>query len=305
MATDLIPPPSPAGRPEPDSSESADRIAEGLWSGGERSPRRVSLPPPGGDATTRPPVDSPYRSRFGFVVGALIGVALATVGLGTMLALNASTDGAPDGWSSWRPSGEDELVVAKQVAEYVGVNYRLGDLDQLVAVRSSAMELDGRPFGVALRTAAVGGDIELVDGRGVMFTLDGLGENGSIPGGKPSKERMLLLKREALELALYTFRYVDDVDSVVTFLPPRVDATAGNNQNSPQNALFFRKSQYENFTEEPLVDTLPGTPDATNSSASQSRVVDRLTLPALFRYQLQRSPDGGNSVLVLSPAATG
>ena len=37
---DLIPPPSPAGRPEPESSESAGRIAENLWLGGEERRRR-------------------------------------------------------------------------------------------------------------------------------------------------------------------------------------------------------------------------------------------------------------------------
>ena len=129
MATDLIPPPSPAGRPEPESSESAGRIAAHLWSGGEVSPRRVSVPPPAHAAATTAPAPPPYRSRFGFIVGALFGVALAIIGLGTILALNASKESAPDGWSSWRPSSEEELVVAKQVAEYVGVKYRLGDLE--------------------------------------------------------------------------------------------------------------------------------------------------------------------------------
>ena len=53
-----------------------------------------------------------------------------------------------------------------------------------------------------------------------MYTLNGLGKNGSIPGGSRRSERRLLLRREALELALYTFRYAEDVDMVVTLLPP-------------------------------------------------------------------------------------
>ena len=39
-------------------------------------------------------------------------------------------------------------------------------------------------------------------------------------GGKPSQERLKVLHREALELALYTFRYLPDVEGVVTLLPP-------------------------------------------------------------------------------------
>ena len=162
MAKDLIPPPSPAGRPEPASSESAGRIAEGLWSGGEDATQPETPAPADGEpaaAAAAPLPPSPYHSRFGFVVGALIGVVLAAVGLGVILALNASEEARPDGWSSWRPTGHDELDAAKQIAEHVGVKYRLGDADQLVAVQSSAMEVADRPVSVALRTANVGGDI--------------------------------------------------------------------------------------------------------------------------------------------------
>ncbi|MBA3409158.1 MAG: hypothetical protein H0U06_14085, partial [Solirubrobacterales bacterium] len=80
MAQDLIPPPSPAGRPEPESSESAGRIADGLWSGGEDVARPAHVETPGGEAPTpqamRPIGRSPYRSRFGFVAVALVAVAL-------------------------------------------------------------------------------------------------------------------------------------------------------------------------------------------------------------------------------------
>jgi hypothetical protein len=85
---------------------------------------------------------------------------------------------------------------------------------------------------------------------------------------------------------------------VVTFLPARIETTA------QRSALFFRKSQYDNFTKAPLAETLPGTPAETNKSLSQATVVDRLTLPAFYRYQLNRTPDGGNSILELIPAVT-
>ena len=47
----------------------------------------------------------------------------------------------------------------------------------------------------------------------------GPGQRCSVPG-EPTAERALLLRRESLELALYTFKYMDDVDSVITMLPP-------------------------------------------------------------------------------------
>jgi hypothetical protein len=300
MAEDLIPPPSPAGRPEPESSESADRIAESLWSGGEGADRRSSQPAPDGE----PPepaeprlAPSPYHSRFGFVIGALIGVALAAVGLGTILALNASDETKPDGWSSWRPSGEDGLAAAKQIAQHVGVEYRLGDADQLVAVQSSGMELADRPLGVALRTAAVGGDIRLIEGNGVMYTLNGLGKNGSIPGGEPSEERHLLLRREALELALYTFHYSDDVDMVVALLPPAPpdkDQEEAAGTLPPVQALFYRPGDLRGELAVPLDRTVPPRaprPEQIDLSEPDAKRIDALTRSNLFRATFQQGQD--------------
>ena len=140
--------------------------------------------------------------------------------------------------------------------------------------------------------------------KSLMFVFCGDGQNCALQG-QPTIERHRLLRREALELALYSFRYIDGVDSVVTFLPGAPTRPPGTTSTAVQSALFFRKSQYDNFTKAPLAETLPGTPAQTNSSLSQATVVDRLTLPALYRSELKLTPDGGNSILVLIPAVTG
>ncbi len=55
----------------------------------------------------------------------------------------------------------------------------------------------------------------------------------SIKEGKPSNERGLLVTREALELALYTFRYVSGVERViVTMPPPPPGSTVGGSGNA-------------------------------------------------------------------------
>ncbi len=299
MAKDLIPPPSPAGRPEPESTESAERIAEGLWSGGDAPARRSSLASPDADApdaAAAAPVHSPYRSRFGFVVGALLGVALAAVGLGSVLALNANEEPAIDTWSSWHPTGEDDLSAARQIAEHVGVKYRLGDKDQLVAVQSSGLELADRPLGVALRTAAVGGDIKLLEGNGVMYTLNGLGKHGSIPGGKPSEERHLLLRREALELSLYTFHYANDIDMVVTLLPP-APPKAGEEESAelpPVQAMFYRPGDLRGELDVPLDATVPPLtprPEQIDLSKPEAKRIDALTRSNLFQASFQQGQD--------------
>ena len=296
MAKDLIPPPSPAGRPEPESSESADRIAEGLWAGNRRT-AHVAPEEDAPAAAERPLGPSRYRSRFGFVVGALIGVALAAVGLGAILALDASEQAPADTWSRWHPTGSDELDAAKQIAEHVGVKYRLGDADQLVAVQSSGMEVADRPLSVALRTASVGGDIELIEGNGVMYTLNGLGKHGSIPGGKPSEERHLLLRREALELALYTFRYADDVDMVVALLPPappKANEQEAAGQLSPVQALFYRPGDLRGELGVPLRATVPELtprPGQIDLAEPEAKRIDALTRSNLFRASFQQGQD--------------
>ena len=298
MAKDLIPPPSPAGRPEPESSESAGRHAEGLWSGGDAPARRSNLSQPEGDEpgeAKRPPAHSPYRSRFGFVVGALIGVALATVGLGTLLALDANEKSKPDGWSPWRPTAKDELSTARQIAEHVGAKYRLGDRKQLVAVQSSGLELADRPLGVALRSGADGGDIKLIEGNGVMYTLNGLGKHGSIAGGKPSEERHLLLRREALELSLYTFHY-SDADMVVTLLPPPPPKAneAQSTELPPVQAMFFRPGDLAGELDVPLETTVPPLtpkPEQIDLEKPEFKRLDALTSSNLFQATFQQGQD--------------
>jgi hypothetical protein len=320
MAHDLIPPPSPAGRPEPDSSEKQrrERPEGGLWSGGEEEAAR--LRPAAALAADDPatasgpareeaaalaatPVGpSPYRSRFGFVLGALIGVAIAAVALGVLLAVGSSDDGVPDGWSAWRPSTSDDLGAARQIAEHVGPKYRLGDGDQLVAVLAGGLKINDVPLSVAIRTSANGGDIQLLDGHGVMYTLNGLGPHGSVVGGTPSEERHLLLRREALELALYTFRYAKDVDMVVTLLPPGPQPKGTDpTEQPPTQALFFRPGDLKSELDVPLTATIaPRTPRPERYSLKgrEGRKIDTLTMPNLFAASFQQGQDS-HAFLVL------
>ena len=71
------------------------------------------------------------------------------------------------------------------------------------------------------KSAEEGGAIQVHDEKGVLYQMCGLGVNCQIDSGKPSNERMLLLRREGLELALYSFRYLKDVKQVVVLIPRR------------------------------------------------------------------------------------
>ena len=282
----ITPPPSPFGKPAAPVDESTDENVL------VRKPRSEWEP-------------GPHAGRFMLAYG-ILGLVLGATVVALAVGLTRS-DSKSVAWSTWKP-GDSGSERVRDIAAHVAARYRQENGRQLVLVIPRSPSVMDPPI-----TAAAIDKQALFDKeqqfstfgleKSMLFIFCGDGTNCSM-AGTPSRERHRLLRREALELALYTFRYVDGVDSVVTFMPSRLDASAGNNDNTLQNALFFRKSQYEKFTKEPLSDTLPGAPEDTNRSKSQSNVVDGLTFPAYYRYQLQRSPDGSNAVLVLSPAPT-
>jgi hypothetical protein len=288
VAGDLIPPPSPAGRPSPDA------------------PRLVELPPePAAErpasGTQEPVGPSPFRHRFGFLVGALVGVMIAAA---AVLAVVLTTGGDSSqialarNWSLWQPSDQDAGVGAAEIAQHIGPRYRLNDGTQAVAV--TAQEI---PLSVALRPQ--GGQISLLEGKGVVYTLNGLGPHGSIISGKPSALRLLLLRREALELALYSFRYLKDVDMVVTLLPPP-PPTKANAQAAaqPPEAVFYRPGDLLPQLQVPLGVTLPNVTRKPSSIPDQeARRVDSLTNSNLFQATVQQAQDA-KVYLVLSRPST-
>jgi hypothetical protein len=314
MAHDLIPPPSPAGRPAGDAEAERERAREreearhrhgSLWSRSslrsdpvaDEAERIVAAeePPPA------PAAEAPYRSRFGLFLGALIGIAIATLAVGAAVYVGTSSgNGAPDGWSSWKPDTSDGVAAAKEIAAHVGPKYRLSDGNQIVGVQGGPLAVFDVPLEVAMRTAPQGGNIDFINGKGLMYTLNGLGPRGSVRGGKPSEARHLLLRREALELALYTFRYVKNVDLVVALLPPKPPAKVKNKDGTttistaevPTQALFYRPGDLEPQLQIPLSATIPPkTPRPETIPPAESRRIDALTRGNLFLASFQQGQD--------------
>jgi hypothetical protein len=331
MARDLIPPPSPAGRPGSSAEDERERARQreesrrkqqgGLW---HRSPEDeattldssgalVAADPDAASEQARdlagrpqPHAPTPFRSRFGLVLGALIGLAIATVAIGAAVYVGTgSGNGAPDGWSGWKPTTDDGEKAAKQIAAHVGHKYRLSDGTQIVGVQGGPLEFNALgltvPLSIAMKTAPQGGDIDFIDGKGLLYTLNGLGPKGSVRGGKPSEQRLLLLRREALELALYTFRYIGDVDEVVALLPPAPPdkptakkglAAAAAAATDKPTALFFRPGDLEPQLEIPLGATIPPqTPRPETIPRPEARRIDALTRGNLFEASYQLGQD--------------
>lgn len=246
-----------------------------------------------------------HRLRFAIAYLALAVVAGAAVG-GTILLADGDRRASSAAWSTWQPDAKDDER-PKQIADFVASRYTQPSGSQLVLVFSGPPSIKTADSEVPIRWVAIGADESDEDPEVVatddalMYVLCGFGENCALDAGEPSQERDPLLRREALELALYTFKYVDDTDSVIVLLPPTVDAET---QEAASTALFFRKRDFDAELDRPLALTLSRAepPTATQTDPTERLVVDRLTRPRLFSYQYRQAPEG-SAVMLLSPVA--
>jgi hypothetical protein len=250
--------------------------------------------------------EPPHAARFQFLVGALGALAVAVVAIGIFLiARPAPVPGPP--WSSWHPSS-GTVDPAIQIADHVMPEYRLADGSPLVHVTGGPLSYQGQQLPVAMRIS--GSAPSELPGNGVFYQLCGSGPSCSL-GGTASIQRGLLLRREALELALYSLRYIQGVDQVVvTFPPPPPTAaksgTATAAQTPPSRALFFQPSGLAPELQRPLsVSLTRSTPtvDTVNRSAD-SNLVNQLTTNALYDFTIIQDQQS-NPVLLLAPPGLG
>jgi hypothetical protein len=251
-----------------------------------------------------------YRGRFSALYFVLAVVAGAGIGAFVVLVGRGSPAPAPS-WSEWEPTGSAERRVA-QISDHVARAYRLPTGEQLASAVSgppSAPTADGtlvrmRAILVQPHTArgqAEENDIDVVDARNsMMFILCGIGGTGcAITQGGPTPERHALLRREALELALSTFKHVDGVSSVVVLLPPGSDRQIA-------TAVFLERSDVSAELSRPLRDTLTAatTPGIGEIPVDERATIDRITRPRLYTYQYDSAQDG-SPLMVLTPALSG
>jgi hypothetical protein len=238
-----------------------------------------------------------HRRRFSLAYFLLAAVAGAVIV--TLIALVANRPHAKPPWSAFQPQG-DRVTKATEIAAFVAPQYHLDDGQQIVLARASQPVVQGNiPIEliaivkVAADGVAEGGYDMLDASHAFAYQLCGLGDKCAIKSGTPSADRERLLRREGLELALYTFKYVPNTDTVVVYMPP----PAG---KDPTIALLFRKSQYAPELSHPLAQTLPDpvpTPTAL-ADEPQKNVVEELTANRRYGFSFTQLQDG-NVALVL------
>jgi hypothetical protein len=306
VARDLIPPPSPAGRPAPD---------------GEHPPVLLPAEPEAATAAedAGPPGPSAFRTRFGFVMGALAGCAVAAAVLLVVLissdskrvSQSAGTDeGLASNWSPWKPHTSGTIAGAEEIAKEIEGNYKDAKAKRLTGIKGGPIALNTLP--AALAIPAPGDRFTIVQGVGVQYTLAGFGKDGRLQGSKPSKERRRLLRREALELSLYSFRYLPEVTMVVTLLPPAPKVEQVHPKAKPakaaaepyqRQALFYRPGDLRKQLRAPLERTMavePPKPDEL--SRTEGKRIDRLTLPNLFTHRYIQQQDGSIYLVLDRPS---
>jgi hypothetical protein len=289
VAGDLIPPPSPARRSDPGAEpkataelEEATHLAADAASSGSYGP-------------------SPFRSRFGFLFGALAGIALCAAGGFALLLATRESDGPrlAENWSAWQPETSRMADGALEIAEHVGGQYKQEGGSQLVQITSTPLEIQGEEIGVAVRPK--GSSLEKLEGPGLLYILDGLGDDGAVATGAPSKKRGRLLMREALELALYSFRYLDDV-TMVAVLIPQAAAQSPTEAPEPRRAVFYRPGDLLPQLEIPLARTLsPKTPTTSSMTTAESNRVDSLTLRNVFLASIRPLDPEQNYLVLVEP----
>jgi hypothetical protein len=273
-------------------------------------------------------VSHPHAPRFQFLYGALgaLGAAAAVL---VLVLLRAPTPVPAPQWSAWQPS-ENGTDPAQQIADHVAPQYRLDNGREIVAVTGGPPALRGQPLTVGIVRS--GQSPTALEGNNVLYQLCGDGTDCSIKEGKPSVERGLLLSREALELALYTFRYISGVDQVVVTIPPpppsatvarasgavstSADSAAGSTTDSAKSstastkivlhALLFRQQDIAPELGHPLGATLSAeTPRVSQMNGSpDAAIVEALTGPRLYDYLISESQQTG-PIMLLEPPGLG
>jgi hypothetical protein len=245
------------------------------------------------------------RHRFGIAYLALAALLGAAVGLFVVFVSDGGK-GSGSAWSSWKPT-EQGVQGLDQIAKYVGREYALPSGRQLVGILSTPPVVQGSTQAVPLRAVAVRtglagettSDASFYDaGSAWAFVLCGFGQSCAIAEGNASVQRYDLLRREALELALYTFKYNHDVQSLIAYMPP------GKNAGKVTNSLvFLRRADVKPALDTPLPSTLPApktrlTP--AQMSAADLAKVRRYTDSRVYNFQFQQLADG-TAIIVLSP----
>ena len=256
-----------------------------MWSCG---PVAASVAPPGSRRA------GAYGGRFAL---AHILVVAAFASLLVLFAYLVSQSNDSAAWSSYKPTGGETYPRAQKLANFVAPRYISGG-SPIAAVQAQPLFFHDQVVdGVAFTRAPfqdVGEHYHQLEPAGastMAYTFCGQADSCGL-AATGAEDVIPLLRRESLELALYTFKYWPDIDVVVAILPPAT-------KSSP--AVYLKRSDLKAELSKPLEQTLPSRPVITASTMS---VAERGTVEGLtrvFSSRFQETPSGRMLLLLGTP----
>ena len=246
---------------------------------------------------------SSYRLRFGIIY--LLLAAVVGAGVGSFIVLATGTDEPEEPvWSAWRPTGS-KLAKVRQIADRIPKAYKTENGSQLNVSLASTLAVPTADGDLPVRAVVVRpdtskglaeeDDIAVYPSNSMIsFGLCGTTSKEQCEVAPTNAERETLLRRQALELSLYTLKYVDDIDSVVVFMPP-------NPKSQTSSTVFLRRGDVAAELDRPLSSLLPTTQPRVGALGSfEKGQILRLTQPRTYAAEVQASPDG-SPILILTP----
>ncbi len=236
------------------------------------------------------------------IIVVMVGAALVTLGYMTRDTSSGSSVQQVEGI----PVRESGFQRAREIATEVSRQYRGANGEQIVAVTAQPGEVSGLPLQyIALRHGRnrplTEGDVSVVQpGETALYSFCGLAgdQNCALPG-EATPERLLLLRREAVELSLYTFKLLPEIQTVVSLLPP---VPRGEGQPPQTFAVYFQRRHLEGALGQPITKTLPENPPFAQGDITpgEAETINRLTEKQLFTSAFEQLPTQG-VILNLSP----
>jgi hypothetical protein len=245
-----------------------------------------------------------YVGKF-MLVYLILALALIGTGAGGVIATYGFSVKSSGPWSAWKPSGSPSAQTAA-IAQQIGGKYKLPTGHQLldiypkrltVPVTTSSGQANIPIAAVAIRAKGQPDKISILsDSDSRLYQFCGTGSACAIGEGKASIARGQLVRREALEVALYTLKYVPGISHVIAFMPPPPGS-------QPSTLVYLDKSDLHSLLSKPLSATLAGKPPLpTTITPKEGDAVDQVMMPHLYKFTLQQT-QLGQAVLVLAPAA--
>ena len=251
------------------------------------------------------------HSRRFLVAYALL--ALAVLGCGALLLVALSTDSSEErAWSAWQPKAEGEARIW-EIADHVGRSYRTADGALAARILAgpptfNTTDEQGRTLRLPIEGVLVRGRAsDESDARAVLFSDDtamyALCGTGS--ACQPSATLLRVeevgtkYERLALELALYTFKYLDEVNSVIVYMPPLPQRNAQGQVEQLRTIVYLERRQLGFQLDQPVTATLRSTSGFEFSEIEKNDII-RLVRNRLYQFEPEQAPNGA-WILSLEP----